>query len=127
VWKREESFNKVTVKDKVTVIKLVRWSFNNAGFRLNLNHFLAPLSVNPHDVLEQIARLECTLDQLIDVPPTGPPVTPDSITHKSHQISDLNAFVVILQADIKTVGGECSLCGYIEEQNTSKGQETTTK
>jgi hypothetical protein len=44
---------------KATVIRLVRWSLNMAGFRLNPNDLLVPSTVNPQDVLEKIARPEC--------------------------------------------------------------------
>jgi hypothetical protein len=112
---------------KANVIQLIRWSFNRPGFRLNPNDLLAPLTVNPQDVLEQITRPECTLDELIDILPIGLPVTADSVTHRSDQIPGPSVFAVILQAYIKTVGSECFLCGHIEEENTSEGQETTRK
>jgi hypothetical protein len=75
LYKKEKKMEKMKVETlkmyramsafyKATVIQVVRWSSNTAASQLNLNECVAPLTVNPQDVLERITRPECTLEAL---------------------------------------------------------------
>jgi hypothetical protein len=54
-------YRTLLVFDKVAIIPMVRWSFLRAGFRLNPDNLLDPLTVIPSQVLNRIATLEMTL------------------------------------------------------------------
>jgi hypothetical protein len=47
---------------KSTIIPMVRWSFERAGFRLNSDNLLSPLTIDPTSVLDPLDVPELPLD-----------------------------------------------------------------
>jgi hypothetical protein len=47
---------------KSTIIPMVRWSFERAGFRLNSDSLLSPLAVEPTPVLDRLDVPELPFD-----------------------------------------------------------------
>jgi hypothetical protein len=47
---------------KSTIIPMLRWSFERAGFRLNSDNLLSPLTVDPTPVIDRLDVLELSFD-----------------------------------------------------------------
>jgi hypothetical protein len=53
---------------KSTIIPMARWSFKRAGFRLNSDNLLSPLTVDPTPVLDQLDMPELPFDDAFIYP-----------------------------------------------------------
>jgi hypothetical protein len=53
---------------KSTIIPMVRWSFERAGFRLNSGNLLSPLTVDPAPVLDRLDMPELPFDDAFVYP-----------------------------------------------------------
>jgi hypothetical protein len=53
---------------KSTIIPMVRWSFERAGFRLNSDNLLSPLTVDPTRVLDRLDVPELPFDDAFVYP-----------------------------------------------------------
>jgi hypothetical protein len=53
---------------KSTIIPMVRWSFERAGFRLNSDNLLSPLTVDPTPALDRLDVPELSFDDAFAYP-----------------------------------------------------------
>jgi hypothetical protein len=95
---------------KTTMISRVWWNFIRAGFHLNPNNLLAPLTVNPEIVLEWIAIPEIPTEELVTSETTRLQIGTDGDLRRRHRTPGPHEFAVSLQAYVNKTAVTCRLC-----------------
>jgi hypothetical protein len=113
--------------DKSTIIPIVQWSFERAGFRLDSDNLLGPLTVDPTPILDRLNVLEPPfndgfgyLDQL------DPQRLQLTAQGRRQRIPGPAQFAINLMLYVDTTVGKCPLCGHEEGEQSSDEEEETT-
>jgi hypothetical protein len=106
---------------------MVRWSFERAGFRLNYDNLLSPLTVDPTPVLDRLDVPELSLDDAF--------VYPDQLDLQRLQLTARRwrqrilgpvQFAINLMAYVDATVGKCLLYGHEEGEQSSDEEEEST-
>jgi hypothetical protein len=112
---------------KSTVIPMIWWSFERAGFRLNSDSLLSPLTVDPTLVLDRV--------DVLGLPFDGAFVYPDQLDlqrlqltaqRRRQRIPGPAQFAINLMAYVNATLGKCPLCGHEERDQSSDEEEEST-
>jgi hypothetical protein len=107
-----------------TIIPMVRWSFIQAGFRLNPRNLLDSLTVVLSEVLDRIRMPEMALENYLFPEPTEGAVPPDRARHRRAPIPRPTEFAVSVNPYVDRLTSICSLCGHSEGHGEEKEAET---
>jgi hypothetical protein len=106
---------------KATIIPMVRWSFERAGFLLDLNDIRNPVQIEPSRVLGRFAVPELELDDAFIYPDEmQKEVEGMNATRKRAATPKPSDFAISLAAYIQAAAGTCPLCGHEEEDAGSE-------
>jgi hypothetical protein len=109
---------------KATMIPMIRWSFERAGFLLDLSGIRNPVQIDPNRALAQIAVPDVERDDSV--------IDPDQMRKT---VDDMNAarkcvptpkpsdFPISFTVSIQVTSGTCHLCGYEKEEEVSNEEE----
>jgi hypothetical protein len=109
---------------KATIIPMARWSFIQAGFRLNPKNLLAPLTVAPADVLARIALPEIGFEDYVFGAPPEVPLPAGRARYPRAPIPRPTEFAVNLKVYVDKVAGTCPLCGHTEIEKEDEQEES---
>jgi hypothetical protein len=101
---------------KATIIPMVRWSFDRAGFRLNPHDLLGRLTLNPMEVLNRIGVPEMSLEQLISAETDEGSESQERPIRRRVRLPSLIEFADKLAC-------VCPLCGHGDHQKASKEEK----
>jgi hypothetical protein len=109
------------------IIPMIRWSFDRAGFRLNSDNFLSPLTVDPTPVLDRLDVPELSFDDVFVCPDQLDPQRLQLMAQRRRQrIPGPAQFSINLMAYVDVTVGECPLCGHEESEQSSDEEEEST-
>jgi hypothetical protein len=112
---------------KNTIIPMVRWSFERAGFRLNSDNLLSPLIVDPTPVLDRLDVPELLLDDAFVHPgQLDAQRLPLTAQRRRQRIPGSAQFAINLMTHLDATVGKCPLCGYEEGEQSSDEEEEST-
>jgi hypothetical protein len=106
---------------------MVRWSFERAGFRLNSDNLLSPLTVDPTPVLDRFDVPELPFDGALVYPDQLDPQRLQLTAQRRQQrIPGPAQFAVNLMTYVDATVGKCPLCGHEDaEQSCDEKEEST--
>jgi hypothetical protein len=102
---------------------MVRWSFERAGFRLNSDNLLSPLTVDSTPVLDRLDVPELPFDDAFVFGRTGSTTTIANGATRRQQISGPAQFATNLMAYVDATVGKCPLCSHEEGEQSSDEEE----
>jgi hypothetical protein len=112
---------------KSTIILMVRWSFERAGFRLNSENLLSPLTVDPTPVLDRLEVPELPFNDAFICSDQLDPQRRQLIAQRRRQrIPGPAQFAINLMAYVDATVGKCPLCGHEEGEQSSDEEEGNT-
>jgi hypothetical protein len=112
---------------KSTIIPMVRWSFERAGFRLNSDNLLSLLTVDPTPILDRLNVPGLPFDDAF--------VYPDQLDsqrlrltaqRRRQRISGPAQFAINRLAYVDATVGKCLLCRHEEGEQSSDEEEEST-
>jgi hypothetical protein len=111
---------------KSTIISMVWWSFERAGFRLNSDNLMSHLIVDPTPVLDRLDVSELPFDDAF-VYPDQPDLQRLQLTvqHRRQRIPGQAQFAINLLVYVDMTVGKCPLCGREEGGQFSDEEERT--
>jgi hypothetical protein len=103
---------------------MVRWSFERAGFRLNSDILLSPLTVNPTPVLDRLDVPELLFDDAFVYPDQLDPQRLQLTAQRRRQrIPRLAQCAINLMAYVDAAVGKYPLYGHEESEQSSDEEE----
>jgi hypothetical protein len=112
---------------KNTIIPMVRWSFERAGFCLNSDNLLSPLTVDPTPVLDRLDVPELPFDDaFVYQDQLDPQRLQLTAQCRRQRISGPAQFAINLMAYVDATVGKCPLCGHEEGEQSSDEEEEST-
>jgi hypothetical protein len=112
---------------KSTIIPMVRWSFERAGFRLNSDHLLSLLTIHPRPVLDRFDVPELPFDDAFVYPDQlDPPRLQLTVQRRRQRIPGPAQFAMNLMPYVDATVGKCHLCGHEEGEQSSGEEEEST-
>jgi hypothetical protein len=104
---------------KSTIIPMVRWNFERAGFRLNSDNLLSPLAVDPTPVLDRLDVPELPFDDAFVYPDQLNPQRLHLTAQRRRQwIPGPTQFSINLMAYVDVTVGKCLLCFHEEGEQS---------
>jgi hypothetical protein len=101
------------------IIPMVQWSFERAGFRLNSDNLLRPLTVGPTPVLDRLDVPELPFDNAFVCPDQLDPQRLQPKTQRRRQrIPGPAQDAINLMAYVDATVGKYPLCGHEEDEST---------
>jgi hypothetical protein len=111
---------------KSTIIPMVRWSFERAGFRLNSDNLLRHLTVDPTPVLDRLDVPELPFDETFVYPGQLDRQRLQLTAQRRQQrIPGPAQFAINLIVYIDATVAKCPLCGHEEGEQSSDEEEST--
>jgi hypothetical protein len=111
---------------KSTIIPMIRWSFERAGFCLNATNLLGPLTIDPRPVLGRLEVPELSFDDAFVYPDRmNPQHVQGSSPHRRRPIPGPTEFAISLTSYIDATTGKCPLCGHEEADSSSDDEENS--
>jgi hypothetical protein len=110
---------------KSTIILMVRWGFERAGFRLNSDNLLSPLTVDTTAVLGRRVVPELLFDVVFVYPEMNPQRLQLMAQRRGQRIPGPVQFAINLMAYIDATVGKRPLCGREEGEQSSDDEEST--
>jgi hypothetical protein len=112
---------------KSTIIPMLRWSFEQVGFRLNSDNLLSPLTVDPTAVLDRLDVPELSFDDIFVYPNQRDPQQLQLRAQRQRQrIPGPPQFAINITAYVDATVGKCPLCGHEEGEQSSDEEEEST-
>jgi hypothetical protein len=112
---------------KNTIILMVRWNFERAGFRLTSDNRLSPVTFDPTPVLDRLDVPELPFDDAFVSPDQLDPQRLQLTAQRRRQRSLGPAqFAISLMAYVDATIGKCPLCGYEEGEQPFDDEEENT-
>jgi hypothetical protein len=109
---------------KSTIIPMVRWSFERAGFRLDSDNLLSPLTVDPTAAFDRLDVPELPFDDAFvytdQLDPQRLQLTAQRVRQR---IPGPAQFAINLIAYVDATVGKCPLCGHEEGEQSSDEEE----
>jgi hypothetical protein len=106
---------------------MVRWSFERAGFRLNSDNLLNPLTVDPIQVLDRLDVFELPFDDAFVYPDQLDPQRLQlTMQRRRQRIPGPAQFTINLMAYVDATVGKCPLCCHEEGEQSSDDEEEST-
>jgi hypothetical protein len=100
---------------KTAIIPMVRWSFERAGFRLNSDNLLSPLTVDPTPILDRFDVPELPFDDAFVYPDQlNPQRLQLTAQRRRRRIPGPAQFAISLMAHVDANVRKCLLCGHEE-------------
>jgi hypothetical protein len=113
---------------KSTIIPIVRWSFERAGFRLNSDNLLSPLTVDPTSVLDRFDVPALPFDDAFVYPDQLDPQRLQLTAQRRRQrIPGLAQLAINLMVYVDATVGKCPLCGHEEGEQSPDAEEESTE
>jgi hypothetical protein len=111
---------------KSTIIPMVRWSFERAGFRLNSDNLLSHLTVDPTPVLDRLDVPELPFDNaFVYSDQLDPQRLQLTAQRRRRLIPGPAQFAINLMGCVDATVGKCPLCGHEEGEQFSDEEEST--
>jgi hypothetical protein len=110
---------------KATIIAMVRWSFERAGFLLDLEKIRFLVRIVPSKILDRIGVPDFEIDDSFIYPDhMRKEAEVKDVTRKRLRTPKPSEFAISLAANIHTITGACPLCGHEEEEQVRKDEES---
>jgi hypothetical protein len=110
---------------KATIILMVAWSFERAGFLLDLENIRNPVQIAPSRVLDRIGVSDFEIDDSFIYPDhMGKKAEAKGAARKCTPTPKPSEFAMSVAAYIQIVIGTCPLCDHEEEEQVSNEEES---
>jgi hypothetical protein len=104
---------------------MVRWSFERAGFRLNSDNLLSPLTVDPTSALDRLDVPELPFDDAFVYPgQLNPQRLQLTAQRRRQRIPGPAQSAISLMAYVDATVGKCPLCVHEEGEQFSDEEES---